>query len=81
MMELITLLILMKMLVRKIEIDQMLYDIITEAEELKVDMNGYFDISIGKIIDEWKYLINLEKKLSKNEFKKFKEKCISNSSY
>lgn len=62
---------------KKIEIDQMLYNIITEAEELKVDMNGYFDISIGKIIDEWKYLINLEKKLSKNEFKKFKENVLA----
>lgn len=43
---------------KKIEIDKLLYDIIKLAEEYKVLTDGYFDISIGKIVDKWKDIIN-----------------------
>lgn len=41
----------------RIEIDQALYDILIEAEEIKALTNGYFDVSVGKIVDVWKEVI------------------------
>lgn len=43
---------------QKIEIDKELFEIIKLAEEFRVEFEGYFDISIGLIVDEWKKLIN-----------------------
>ena len=40
-----------------LEIDEELYDMIAFAEAVKVQTNGYFDISIGKIVDRWKSII------------------------
>lgn len=40
-----------------LEIDEALYDMLMFAEEIKVSTNGYFDISIGKIVDAWKSII------------------------
>lgn len=60
----------------KIEITKTLYDILVYAEEIKQKTDGYFDISIGLIIDQWKYLINettVNKPLSKKELKAFIE--------
>lgn len=51
-----------------IEIDKLLYDVLLLAEQYKELTNGYFDISIGKIIDEWKAIMNSEEIISKNEF-------------
>lgn len=56
---------------KKIEIDKELYKIIEEAEKIKIKTDGYFDISIGKIIDEWKRVINTSPKLTDKEFKEF----------
>jgi thiamine biosynthesis lipoprotein len=39
---------------QKLEINQELYELILYSEELKVLTNGYFDISIGKIVTAWK---------------------------
>ena len=52
-----------------IEIDKLLYDVLVLAEEYKDLTNGYFDISIGKIIDEWKALMDSDTEISENEFK------------
>lgn len=41
----------------KLEIDKELYDILILSEEIKELTNGYFDISVGKIVDLWKGLI------------------------
>lgn len=51
---------------KKIEIDKVLYDLLVLSEEIKVDTYGYFDISIGKIIDVWKDLLN-KSSLSNND--------------
>ncbi|HHW79539.1 MAG TPA: FAD:protein FMN transferase [Acholeplasmataceae bacterium] len=51
----------------KIEIDETLYDIILLAEQYRVEFNGYFDISVGLIIDEWKKLINLDDEIFKKD--------------
>lgn len=42
----------------KIEIDKELYTILELSEVYKMETYGYFDISIGKIIDKWKELID-----------------------
>lgn len=39
---------------QKIEISKDLYDMLYQAEEIRLLSNGYFDYSIGKIIDVWK---------------------------
>lgn len=62
---------------KQIEVDEVLYNILYEAEKYRIYTNGYFDVSIGKIIDEWKWLINLSTKLSNKEFKEFKDKVLS----
>ncbi|MFA5692521.1 MAG: FAD:protein FMN transferase [Acholeplasmataceae bacterium] len=41
-----------------IEIDKLLYDILEEALYIYEETNGYFDFSMGKIIDVWKDLID-----------------------
>ena len=38
----------------KIEISKDLYEMLEQAEQIRIDSNGYFDYSIGKIIDVWK---------------------------
>lgn len=43
---------------KKIEIDKVLYDILEFSLEVQVLTEGYFNISIGKIIDKWKDLID-----------------------
>src|SRR5690554_5596384 len=40
-----------------IEIDEKLYELIEFGLEVTVETDGYFDMSIGKIIDVWKELI------------------------
>ncbi len=40
-----------------IEIDIELYEIIQRAEEMKVLTDGYFDISVGEVVNVWKNLI------------------------
>ena len=40
-----------------VEIDEALYDLLIRAEEIKMMTNGYFDVSIGKIVDAWKDVI------------------------
>lgn len=57
----------------KIEIDKILYDILLLSEEYYEYTDGYFDISIGKIIDEWKEIINIGSNLSKEDFEQRKE--------
>jgi FAD:protein FMN transferase len=42
---------------QKVEIDIELYELLEKAEEIKVLTNGYFDVSIGKIVDIWKEVI------------------------
>jgi FAD:protein FMN transferase len=39
---------------QKLEINQELYELILYSEELKALTNGYFDISVGKIVAAWK---------------------------
>lgn len=46
---------------KKIPILKELYDLLLLSEEIKVFTDGYFDISIGLIIDEWKNLLNMRK--------------------
>lgn len=41
-----------------IEIDQELYEILEEAIRLNILTDGYFDISIGKMVDVWKDVIS-----------------------
>ncbi|PKK88699.1 MAG: hypothetical protein CVV62_01805, partial [Tenericutes bacterium HGW-Tenericutes-7] len=41
----------------RIEIDEPLYNILIDAEEIKALTNGYFDVSVGKIVDVWKNVI------------------------
>jgi thiamine biosynthesis lipoprotein len=41
-----------------VEIDKALYDILELSLELQVFTDGYFDISIGRIVDVWKELID-----------------------
>ncbi|VEU79663.1 FAD:protein FMN transferase [Haploplasma axanthum] len=55
----------------KLEISKELYDILIFAENIKQLTDEYFDISIGKIIDKWKWLIELDEKLTNEEFEKF----------
>lgn len=43
-----------------LEIDEPLYEILVEAEEIKTLTDGYFDISTGKAIDVWKSLIEAD---------------------
>ncbi len=40
-----------------VEIDQELYQILLRTNEIKTMTNGYFDVSIGKIVDAWKEVI------------------------
>lgn len=40
-----------------IEIDQELYEILKKADDIHTLTNGYFDISIGKMVDVWKDVI------------------------
>lgn len=55
----------------EIEIDQELYEILEEAEEIKTLTNGYFDISIGKMVDIWKdVILNEEDGYMHNEIPK-----------
>lgn len=51
---------------QKVEIDFELYEILEKAEEYRILTDGYFDISIGKIIDLWKGKINFENRLESN---------------
>lgn len=44
----------------KLEIDKELYDLLLFAEEIKQLTDGYFDISVGKIVDYWKQIITPE---------------------
>jgi FAD:protein FMN transferase len=37
-----------------VEIDKPLYDILLEAEAMKEVTDGYFDVSVGKVVDIWK---------------------------
>ncbi|HHT55121.1 MAG TPA: hypothetical protein GX012_01005 [Acholeplasma sp.] len=53
---------------KNIEIDKLLYDVLVLAEQYKELTNGYFDISIGKIIDEWKAIMDSGEEISKNDF-------------
>lgn len=39
---------------QKIEVSKELYEMLLEAEQIRVDSDGYFDYSIGLIIDAWK---------------------------
>lgn len=55
---------------KEIEIDELLYNILKDSLSYNKLTNGYFDISIGNIIDEWKEIINNGEKLSKDEFEK-----------
>lgn len=48
---------------QKVEIDFELYEILEIAEEYRVLTDGYFNISIGKIIDLWKEIINSEDRI------------------
>jgi len=41
----------------RIEIDEPLYNILIDAEDIKALTNGYFDVSVGKIVDVWKNVI------------------------
>lgn len=43
----------------KIAIHKDLYDVLVLSEELKVLTNGYFDISVGKLVDLWKAQIEM----------------------
>lgn len=51
----------------KIEIDFELYEILAKAEEYRILTDGYFDVSIGKIIDLWKEVIQSEDWLEGND--------------
>lgn len=42
---------------QKLQIDKELYDIFVKADEIKTLTDGYFDISVGKIVKVWKELI------------------------
>lgn len=42
---------------QEIEIDKELYDLLQEAKTIHELTNGYFDVSIGKIVDIWKDII------------------------
>lgn len=52
---------------KKILIDPLLYDVLEKSLQIYDLTEGYFDISIGHIIDEWKYIINLPEKDKLNE--------------
>ena len=41
----------------RIKIDEPLYNILIDAEDIKALTNGYFDVSVGKIVDVWKNVI------------------------
>ena len=41
----------------RVEIDQPLYELLSYAEDIKELTDGYFDISIGKVVDAWKGII------------------------
>lgn len=38
----------------EMEVSKELYDMLVQAEEIRISSNGYFDYSIGRIIDVWK---------------------------
>lgn len=38
----------------ELQVSKELYDMLSQAEEIRIASNGYFDYSIGKIIDVWK---------------------------
>lgn len=42
---------------QRLEIDQPLYELLVYAQEVKELTDGYFDISIGKAVDVWKYVM------------------------
>jgi thiamine biosynthesis lipoprotein len=42
---------------QRVEIDSDLYDLIKTAEDYKILTNGFFDISIGKMVDAWKHFV------------------------
>ncbi|MGI6782389.1 MAG: FAD:protein FMN transferase [Acholeplasmataceae bacterium] len=42
----------------ELEISKELFDMLNEAENIRISSNGYFDYSIGHIIDVWKRGIN-----------------------
>lgn len=44
----------------KLEIDKELYEILNLSEELREVTNGFFNIGIGKVVDEWKSIITPE---------------------
>jgi len=54
----------------RVEIDKLLYDILVLSEQYKKITNGYFDISIGLVIDEWKEIIDYNNKYTEEELNK-----------
>lgn len=55
----------------KIEIEKDLYEMLELSLLYEKKTNGYFNVSIGKIIDEWKELIDTrEKYITKEEYEK-----------
>lgn len=54
----------------ELEISKELYDMLTQAEEIRISSNGYFDYSIGHIIDVWKRAIRKydKKEIPESEF-------------
>ncbi|MDY0276584.1 MAG: FAD:protein FMN transferase [Acholeplasma sp.] len=57
----------------KIEIEEELFNILELAEEQRISTNGYFDISIGLIIDEWKKLLDSNKEITEDDITKTEE--------
>ena len=45
---------------QKVEIDEPLYNVLLQAEDIKELTDGYFDISVGKAVDVWKALIEAD---------------------
>lgn len=43
-----------------VEIDKPLYDMLKQAEDVENLTNGYFDISMGRIVDVWKTVVSDE---------------------
>ncbi len=54
----------------ELEISKELYDMLSQAEEIRISSNGYFDYSIGHIIDVWKRAIRKydKKEIPESEF-------------
>ena len=63
----------------EMQISKELYDMLFQAEEIRVSSNGYFDYSIGHIIDVWKSAIRKydKKEIPESEFKSIIEEVTS----